>query len=187
MNSAGQTTAGQTTAEIRLEKLSPPAHDNYVNFDVAQSVLESMARRRNSSEGQCCMCQSTTSVEGVCEWSCSAMGKGSGYESGDSSVVFLHLVNSYCFITGEQSQARSSLTMDDDNRSAAAKRASLTLEQEEREEQCPEEVCVCVWCGCVCGVGVYVVCVGVWVWVWVCEIICRSCVDHALTGFVACN
>ena len=55
---------GQTTAEIRVEKLPPPAHDNYVNFDVAQIVLESMARRRNSSEGQC-----TTSVE-VCEWPC---------------------------------------------------------------------------------------------------------------------
>ena len=57
------------------------------------------------------------------------------------------------WISGEQSQARNSLTVDDgDNRSDAAKRASLTLEQEEREEKCEEEVRVCV---CVCR--------GVWV------------------------
>ncbi len=48
------------------------------------------------------------------------------------------------WISGEQSQARNSLTVDDDNRSDAAKRASLSLEQEEREEQCEEEVRVCV-------------------------------------------
>ncbi len=44
---------GQTTAESRVEKPAPPApaHDNYVNYDVAQSVLESLARRRVSSEG----------------------------------------------------------------------------------------------------------------------------------------
>ncbi len=44
---------GQTTAptQPRVDKPAPRAHDNYVNYDVAQSVLESLARRRTSIEG----------------------------------------------------------------------------------------------------------------------------------------
>ena len=49
--SEGEQAIEVTDQQREQEKPAPSSHDNYVNYDIAQTVLESMARKHSASEG----------------------------------------------------------------------------------------------------------------------------------------